>query len=517
MTIYDVVNKFNTTPFLFVGSGMTRRYLNLPDWKSLLEHFAYEVKKTDFAYSIYENRAKKFECPVGLLPKIAELIQREYDEKWFSNEVKRTVDENVQQQVRNGLSPFKAEIASYIKCNSHVNKVYQSEIEKLIEISEKSIAGVITTNYDSFLEDHLYQFKKYVGQSQLMFSAIQGIAEIYKIHGSVEDPESIVINETDYQEFDAKSAYLASKLMTIFLEYPIVFLGYSVSDANIQNILEAIIRCLDHTQLEILESRFVFVEYKQDISEPEVALHTIIIEGKPLTMSRIVLSDFKPFYEAIGKKQSKLPVRILRKFKQELYSYVITNTPTAAMRVAALEDERVSDDELVLAVGKAEQLGIHGLSGITGNDWYRNVVLGDLLFTADELLEHAFPILIKQNSNRLPLNKYLSLASRQYPECEKLAMRMTLNEIIPDSLLKGRGFGVYHSIAEIWQYEGKKIEKATRLISQLKEDELDIKELEMVLRTIFEDKNILEHITSTDRSQVRRLILIYDFLKWGKQ
>lgn len=81
---------------------------------------------------------------------------------------------------------------------------YQDEIGKLSEISEKNIAGAITTNYDSFLEDCLKGFTKYIGQLQLIFSAIQGIAEIYKIHGSIETPESIVINEEDYIEFEKK-------------------------------------------------------------------------------------------------------------------------------------------------------------------------------------------------------------------------------------------------------------------------------------------------------------------------
>ena len=355
-----------------------------------------------------------------------------------------------------------------------------------------------------------------MGQSQLIFSSIQGVAEIYKIHGSIEVPESIVINAEDYREFDSKSAYLAAKLMTIFMEYPIIFMGYSISDVNIQNILKAIVGCLNSAQVKQLQDRFVFVEYKHDIGKVDVTPYTIMIDGKPLIMSKITLSDFMPLYTAIGNKRAKLPVRILRKFKQELYSYVITNTPTATLRVASIEDYRVPDEELVLAVGRADQLGVRGLSGINGNDWYRNVVLGDLVFTADELLEHSYPVLIKQNSNRLPLNKYLSLATGKYPECEELAAKLTLDEIIPDTLRKRRGFNTYHSVLEVWKNEGAKIEKTTRLISQLDEDELDVSELEEVLKRIFEDKDVLEHVSNTDRSQIRRLILIYDYIKWGK-
>lgn len=380
MTIEDIVSRFNTTPFLFVGSGLTRRYFGLPDWKGLLKHFANIVNTDEFAYSLYENRAEAMGYRAGILPKVAELIQKDFDEKWFADSRIRTLDAHGLESVKEGLSPFKAEVANYIKVSSVINTVYDKEIEMLSQIAEKSISGVITTNYDSFLEEHFDGFTRYVGQNQLIFSAVQGIAEIYKIHGSVDVPESIVINEQDYVKFDSNSAYLAAKLMTIFMEYPIVFMGYSISDTNIQKIIRSIANCLDDKQLKALEDRFVFVEYKQGMIGAEVSAYTIMIDDRPLTMKKIQLEDYALLYSALQGKKAKLPVKLLRRFKQELYVYTLTNIPTASLRVAAIDDTRIADEEFVMAIGRVSDLGLRGLSGIDSNEWYRNIILDDLDF-----------------------------------------------------------------------------------------------------------------------------------------
>ena len=207
MTIDEIISRFTTTPFLFVGSGLSRRYLNLPDWKGLLCHFAEQIRNDEFAYSSYENLAKGMECKAGILPKVAELIQKEYDKKWFADATIRTVEGEALDLIHEGISPFKVEVANYFRTVAVPNVEYKEEIEKLTQISEKSIAGVITTNYDTFLEDHFQGFCKYVGQSELIFSPIQGVAEIYKIHGSIEVPDSIVINEDDYVSLRQSQAY----------------------------------------------------------------------------------------------------------------------------------------------------------------------------------------------------------------------------------------------------------------------------------------------------------------------
>ncbi|MCD7954630.1 MAG: SIR2 family protein [Lachnospiraceae bacterium] len=419
-----------------------------------------------------------------------------------------------------GVSPFKVEIAAYLKSIAQEQKkAYADEIKILHDVSERGIAGVITTNYDSFLEDHLSEFTMYVGQSQLIFAPIQGIAEIYKIHGSLERPESLVITEQDYREFDQKSAYLIAKLMTLFMEYPIIFLGYSISDRNVQSIIKGIVDCLDDDQLNILQNRFVFVEYKKGHVGAEITQYTIMVNDRPLNMRGIVLEDFQLLYRELANKKSKLPVRLLRRFRQELYDFTLTNETTANLRVAALEDERVADDELVLAIGKAKDLGLKGLSGISGNEWYRNVVLNDLPFSNDDLIEYAMPSVIKQFTRKIPIHKYLIGVKREHPEALQIAKEMNFDSIISESekkkhrYLEQRG---YDSIRKIWQHEKSNRDKAFRIMAYLTEDEFDLCELESLLLEIFEeDVNVLENVEASEKTGIRRMIRIYDYLKWG--
>lgn len=320
-------------------------------------------------------------------------------------------------------------------------------------------------------------------------------------------------------EFERKSTYLAAKLMTIFMEYPIIFIGYSISDSNILSIVKSIVNCLDATQVKLLEDRFVFIEYKSGMVGAEVTPYTIMIENKPLIMKKVTLDNFLLLYNVLENKKAKLPVVILRRFKKELYEYTITNTPTANLRVASIDDERIKDDDLVLAIGKASAFGLKGLSGLDANEWYRNIILDDLEFSADELLEYAFPKLNRQNSGKLPLNKYLSEATKDFLECKEIAKKQDFDSIISKTIKNNRKYlGGYQSVKQIWEQEKFSTSKALRLIAYLEEKQMDVHELEDVLKEIFEkDVNTLQNVETNERSNIRRLIRIYDYLKWKKQ
>ena len=435
----EIIDHFNTTPFLFVGSGITRRYYNLPSWRGLLEIFISKISDDEFAFASYENKAKEtIKNKNELYPKIVELIEKEFNNLWFKNEKDiRNLDEYYYNKVKQeSISPFKAEIAMYIKKQSNLVPTYIEEIEKLKALSIKSIAGIITTNYDDFFENNFEGYKRYVGQDELIFSGIQGIGEIYKIHGTIEEPKSIIINTKDYEEFQEKSNYLAAKLMTIFIEHPIIFIGYSISDINIQNILNAIIKCLDSEKVAKLKNRFIFIEYSDDVKEYEISEYTMKIENKFLEMTKIKMKDFSILYDELSKKKNKIPAKILRYYKDELYNFVLTNEPNNTIKVGSIEDERIKDEELVMAIGKVQEVAFDGLRGFSANEWYRDIIMNDKRFKTDDILTYVAPKLLKGSSNKLPLNKYLKESTKKYEELEKIALQNDFNNIISKSIKK---------------------------------------------------------------------------------
>jgi hypothetical protein len=96
-----------------------------------------------------------------------------------------------------------------------------AEIELLRRIRPHS---VITTNFDRFLEIAFPDLTPIVGQSILHGTQVL-FGEIFKIHGCISDPNSLVFTKRDYDEFARKKQYLSAELLTYFSEHPLLFIG----------------------------------------------------------------------------------------------------------------------------------------------------------------------------------------------------------------------------------------------------------------------------------------------------
>lgn len=517
-TWQEIVNAFPTTPYFFVGSGLTRRYLDLPNWESLLKHFAEKLSSDPFSYQSYSDKANKD------LPTIGTLIEKDYNEKWYSTPEFRTNNNEVFDAVHNGCSPFKAEVAHFISQSSIHKKEYIEEIESLRSLTDSNISGFITTNYDNFLESITQNYKVYTGQEELIFSPIQEIAEIFKIHGTITNPKSLVLTQKDYQEFNSKSKYLAAKLMTIFMEYPIIFIGYSLTDSNIQNILTSMVECLSEENIQKLQHRFIFVKRNEAYPNSiHIGEHSQTINGHQIFMTRLETANYKLIYDALKEKKAGMPVRILRFLKEQFHNYTITNKPSKHIFVNPY-DPTVSDDQICFSIGQNSESVIQGLIGITAEHWYKDVLFGNVIcYPPDSILSQAFYNLVGAN-NTLPIFKYLSLATLSHKDVITKTNVNCFNDLLNSNIRKYQNNShiTERSVVGIRKQftSSDKISFQTLYYMQfLREDEIVVEDLERFLIDFYEENPEilkLDYSDSNAKSNFKRLIRIFDWLKYGR-
>lgn len=85
-TIYEKITAIGRNPFLFVGAGFTKRYLNTENWENLLRKFAKEFSSDDFKYDIYNNQVNKTDY-YGKQPSIASLLEKDYNDTVLTKKI----------------------------------------------------------------------------------------------------------------------------------------------------------------------------------------------------------------------------------------------------------------------------------------------------------------------------------------------------------------------------------------------------------------------------------------------
>ncbi|WDE09973.1 leucine-rich repeat domain-containing protein [Thalassomonas haliotis] len=97
---------------------------------------------------------------------------------------------------------------------------------------------IITTNYDELLESAFKQTAHPftpITLEQNLALAHAGRISLFKIHGSIYDIEKWIFDEDSYLDYAQKYPLLDSKLKTLLLSQPIVFIGCSMTDPRIIN------------------------------------------------------------------------------------------------------------------------------------------------------------------------------------------------------------------------------------------------------------------------------------------
>jgi len=529
-TLITVLNKTKGLPVLFIGSGLSIRYLGLPNWAGLLDVFAQQALAgtvdMPFAYLRDKGKANREE-DIPELASLAGLIEERFNETWHTSPDYADRRKILGPAVSAGASPFKLEVAAFTKNATFIkNDAVSQEVALIRKLEHRNIASVITTNYDNLVRELFPTFKVFVGQDELLFNHSEGLAESYKIHGCCNKPTSLVLTRNDYKQFYSQNAYLTSKLVTCFWEHPIIFLGYSLNDDNIWRILSTITSSLNEDKLTELGTRLLFVEWNNTPEPSRVENYTKSFNNKNLPMTRVFLADYSMLYEALleYRPTRQYPTALLRRLKDDVYNLVVSSTPSNTIVVSAgigpdiapLDYDKV---KFVIGVGTLTE---KGYDYININDLYRDTVLDSLdsNLDAERVVSTTLPRHRSHNGGigplfkymtRLPVDKILSADPKILEEVKKRTFDIFFNGTI-----KKKRPGFSDASIDSLRASHPNLDNCCRLVCYLPEKNFDLPALhQLLVDTLTQHPDCLDSFIY--KSDVKRLIRLYDWLKYGRE
>lgn len=203
---------------IFVGAGVSKNS-GVPAWWDLIKKFADEL-----GYSRCDTcRKRTADCP-----KTDCKDQFEYTQEEFL----RIPEYYYQQDTSEKHANYFGLIQSTLHSDNGSNPIDD-------EIFSVFPRHIITTNYDPLLE-------KSKAANSILYSVVTRdsdlLAEasdryIIKMHGDLEKPDTIVLRESDYINYEQDHPLISTFIKSLLVNHTFVFLGYSLNDNNLNLII----------------------------------------------------------------------------------------------------------------------------------------------------------------------------------------------------------------------------------------------------------------------------------------
>lgn len=526
------ISSFQQLPYLFVGTGLSMRYSHASSWNTLLFNIWRTVNPTKKDRE-FEKLRQKIEMEIAaekpglnneeqkyyVNPRLATVIEKEFNERYYSEVgFDTTVFDEVENDdiIANHFNPFKYLVAkqtSRMKIDETLS-TYQ-ELSFLIQ-NQNKIAGILTTNYDEVLESIFKEFSVLVGQDSLLIANSLNIFEIFKIHGCCSKPDSIILTENDYVNFAKKLKYLSAKLLTIFVEHPIIFIGYGLGDVNIRNIFSEIAECLSSEQLNKIKDNFIFISPAFG-REEAYNKNTLTWGNHSIVINEFILEDYGSVYQMLSSIQSSMPIKLARKLQDMVCNFVYSAEAKNNVLFGDINSPDLDDEKAAIYFGKADTVTQIGFSYFTIDEILEDVLYNNKPYLLNrQLIDKTFRnIRSSAGSTLLPIYKYikaLGYSLSDIPESYNIINGYDDPDIQPTTsdkrnyIKKGIKFNRISDIEEAYpNHIPKQVANIKRFAGNIETEELGS----------YLKKHYNTELYQKNKSLFRKLIALYDYKKYS--
>lgn len=319
----DFIEEMRSRPILFIGSGFSRRYINAPSWHELLEILIKSNPEIEMPLLYFVQEHANDYAKIA-----SDLVEYYRNYAWKNSEDTDLFPQHLFSSTNKSIY-LKYKITEIIQQFMTTFNIETNEYKEELEIFKKlNPQAFITTNYDNMLEMLFPKYTPIVGQQIIYQKESTDIGHILKIHGTVERPDSIVIEKQDYDNFFTDQIYLIAKLLTYFLEHPVVFIGYSLSDENVKSVLYNVKKILNADSEAFIPNMW-FISWNKDIgptSSPSKEKSIAVGNGESVRVNYIEVSSYEKLYEALY--QDSVDIELLKQLEETVYNVVKSDTIT---------------------------------------------------------------------------------------------------------------------------------------------------------------------------------------------
>lgn len=279
---------------IFVGAGVSRNS-GLPSWQELVEVFAKKLGLYQKTFSSEEMLAipEKFYREFGKVP-YYRILHKIFEEKEY----------------------------------------YANEIHNILK--DLNLNYIITTNYDKLLDkiyegiDEYYDVIK--EDKDLAYSNSNKM--IIKMHGDIEK-KNVVLKKSDYDNYEKNFPLITTFIKGLFTTNTILFIGYSLNDINVKNIMKWISEILGDDFRKVylvnLVDKNTTINFLSIKKNEENLINTITLEVK--NNHKEILIDFlnklyknkqlkeENKYEVLSYLTNSILKKILLTFSSESFDF----------------------------------------------------------------------------------------------------------------------------------------------------------------------------------------------------